>query len=635
MEKEKTDYAVLCGKKKAEKKKEPEKTTPETKGFFKEAETTAEKMQASPKKKYFVLNNLMPDNSRKRSASRVPVEKELVKGDVQLRILALGGLEEIGKNMTIIECRDEILIIDCGMGFPDNDDLGVQKIIPDMTYLEMRADRIKGLLITHGHEDHVGGTPYFRQKFPHVPIYCTRMSAEIIRHHMDETGDSKAHIKVIKSGGSPFNIGKNFKVEAIKVNHSIAGAVAYAIHTPYGTLVHTGDFKIDETPTMGRVFDFAKFKELGEKGVKLLMCDSTNAMKGGHTKSESLCRNELFELFKEHPDERLIISTFSSNMYRIQSIIDAAEANGRKICFLGRSMVGTFETCRELGYIKMHDDPVEFSNVDKFSDKEIVIITTGSQGEQMSGLYRMVNGMSGFDLGENDLIILSSHTIPGNEKTVNEIINKSMKMGAKIITDGEKEIHASGHACQEELKKMHELLKPEYFLPVHGEVQHMVTHRNLAVEWGMDKSKTIITEIGIPVEITKEGIRHGKEVVSGSVLIDNTSMTKVDEHVLRDRQVLSTEGIVVISIPINVNTKKLDGEIHIVSRGCFYMKDSALLMKNMEFIAAKAVTGRNMKKEFSWKEIREDVEDKVSKYLKSSIGKRPTVAASIVRTGKK
>lgn len=548
-----------------------------------------------------------------------------------VKIIPLGGLGEIGKNLTVLETDNDILIVDCGMGFPDESQLGVDLIIPDVTYLEKKIDKIRGILLTHGHEDHIGGIPYFLKKFPKTKIFGTRLTLGIIEHKLVEH-KIIANKQIVKSGET-YQFGTDFSVEIVKVNHSIAGAVALAITTPVGVIFHTGDFKIDLTPTQGRVIDLSKFAEYGNKGVKLLMCDSTNAEREGSTSSEKTVAKQLMEIFDANKEKRIIVATFSSNMYRIQSVINAALKNGRKICFNGRSMLRIIETSIELGYININDDDiVDIEHVNDYEDNKITIITTGSQGEPMSALYRMAyNDHKQVSLDENDLVVLSSHTIPGNEKLVNDVINRLIEKGVEIAyDDNTSNIHVSGHACRDELKIIHTLLKPEFFMPVHGEIRHLHAHKQLALSIGMNSDNILITKIGHVVELTENSLKEIGEVPSGQVMIDGSGIGDVGNIVIRDRQTLSTDGIIIAVIKMDGRTKQVVGKPDIVSRGFVFVKEADELMSKIRNITYKEAMKCYENNIYEWKDIKTNIKDGISKFVYNKTKRNPMILPIII-----
>jgi len=549
----------------------------------------------------------------------------------KVKIIPLGGLGEIGKNLTVLETENDILIVDCGMGFPDETQLGIDIIIPDVSYLDNKIDKIRGIVLTHGHEDHIGAIPYFLKRFPDTKIYGTRLTLGIIENKLHEH-KIKANKTTVKSGQT-HKMGTDFKVEFVKVNHSIAGAVALAITTPAGVIFHTGDFKIDLTPTQGDVINLSKFAEYGVKGVSLLMCDSTNVERNGSTSSEKKVADSLMQIFNSHPDKRIIVSTFSSNMYRIQSIINAALKNGRRVCFNGKSMLKIIETSIALGYIQIDEhDIVDIDDVNEYLDEEITIITTGSQGEPMSALYRMAySEHKQVSLTENDLVVLSSHTIPGNEKLVNEIINRLVDKGVEIAyDDNTSDIHVSGHACKEELKIIHSLLKPKFFMPVHGEIRHLHEHKNLAVSMGMPPENVVITKIGHVIELTEDSICEAGTVPSGDVLIDGSGIGDVGNIVIRDRQTLSTDGIIIAVIQLDKKTNSLCSKPDIVSRGFVYVKESDELITKIKQITTNSVKQCKEKGVNEWKDIKSEIKDSVAKYVYNKTKRNPMILPIII-----
>lgn len=547
-----------------------------------------------------------------------------------VKIIPLGGLGEIGKNMTVIETEEDIIIVDCGMGFPDGSQPGIDLIIPDMSYLDDKADKIRALIVTHGHEDHIGGIPYFLKKFPDVKIAATRMTLAILEHklveHKIKAKEQKVH------SGETHRYGK-FSVEFIKVNHSIAGAVALAIKTPAGVIFHTGDFKIDLTPIQGDIINLSRIAEYGQKGIKLLMCDSTNAERGGSTTSERAVAIQLKELFDKHPDNRIIAATFASNMYRMKSVARIAKEHGRKVCFNGRSMLRISESSLNLGYLELdEEDIVDISEVNDYEDSKICIITTGSQGETMSALYRMSHDEHAqVTLDSNDLVILSSHTIPGNESQVNDIINRLIDKDVSIAYDDNTEnIHVSGHACREELKMIHALLKPEFFMPVHGESRHLHAHENLAKEMGMNKDHILVTRIGHVVELTPESITDVGVVNSGEIYIDGNGVGDVGNIVIKDRKIMASDGIVIIAVKLDKRTKKIVGSPDIVSRGFVFVKESEELIDKIKSISYRKIKECEEKNIMDYKDIKSEVKEGVSKFIYNKMKRNPMVLPIII-----
>ncbi|MBS5879158.1 MAG: ribonuclease J, partial [Clostridium sp.] len=462
------------------------------------------------------------------------------KSKAKLKIIPLGGVGEIGKNMTVIEYGKDIVVVDCGLIFPDEDMPGIDLVIPDMTYLEKNAEKLRGILITHGHEDHIGAVPYALKKFQ-TPVFGTRLTMALIEHKLDEAKVRNADLRCI-APGDKVQLGC-FTVEFIKTSHSIAGAVALAIITPVGTLIHTGDFKVDYTPLDGEPIDVARFAHYGAKGVLALMSDSTNAELSGHTQSEREI-GKTFEHYFEIAKGRVIVATFASNIYRIQQIADVAIAHGRVICFQGRSMVNIAKVASELGYLNIPVEKiVEVEKLRRIDDEKVCVITTGSQGEPMSGLFRMANASHRLNIGKGDTVIISASSIPGNEIAVSRVINQLYQKGAKVVYDRMADVHVSGHARREELRLMFTLTKPKYFIPVHGEARHLYQHAELAEEMGVPADNIVVSEIGSVVELTRNDIRLNGSVPSGSVMIDGNSVGEIGDVVLRDRKLLAEEGL--------------------------------------------------------------------------------------------
>lgn len=487
----------------------------------------------------------------------------------KLKITFLGGVGEIGKNMTALEYNDEIIVIDAGLTFPGEDLPGVDIVIPDMTYLIQNKDKVKAILITHGHEDHIGAVPFLLQQIS-APVYGSRLTLALIENKMKEHPKTKFKGIAVK----PRNVLKlgSFSIEFIKVSHSIAGSLALAITTPVGTVVHTGDFKIDYEPIDGVMTDLPRLGEIGRKGVNLLLCESTNVCRKGYSMSEKSVGRTLDEIIKNHAENRIIVATFASNIHRMQQIMDIAERYKRKVAFTGRSMVNVSEVAMKVGELTFNrDNIVDIEKVDKMDDKEVLIMTTGSQGEPMSALTRMAAGeFKNLKIRENDLVILSASPIPGNEKNVYNVINALYKLGADVIYDELAEVHTSGHACQEELKLMHSLVKPKFFMPVHGEYRHMKTHKELAMSLGMDKRNIILPSLGMQVEMGQNSLKEVGYVKAGQRLVDGYGIGDMDSNVLTERKQLSEDGICVVCVSINNIAGEVVGEPFIITRGVVY-----------------------------------------------------------------
>ena len=549
----------------------------------------------------------------------------------KIRIIPLGGLNEIGKNLTVVEYADDIIVIDCGLGFPDEDMLGIDLVIPDITYLEANKDKIRGIVLTHGHEDHIGAIPYvLRQINP--PIYGTKLTLGIIEnklqeHHLPNTPNLNC-----VSAGETIRLGA-FTVEFIHVNHSIADACCLAIGTPLGTLIHTGDFKLDITPIDGDMMNITRLGELGKKGVLLLMCESTNAERPGFTPSEKEVGKSLEFIFTQNPDKRLVIATFSSNVHRVQQIIDISARHGRKVAVTGRSMLNILGAAIELGYMNVPDGVlVDINEIKRFKPEELTLITTGSQGEPMSALYRMAFAdHSQITLGHNDLVVLSSSAIPGNEKLVGRIINELSKNGVSVLHDALVPVHASGHACREELKLMQALTRPKYFMPVHGEYRHLAANRELAREMGIEDRHIFISDIGKVLEIDRKGAKFAGTVASGKVLVDGYGVGDVGNIVLRDRRHLAQDGLIVVVASVDADARLLLSGPDVVSRGFVYVRESEELMDEVRQIAAQAINRCLTKDELVDRiELKTCVKDDLSKYLYAKTKRKPMVLPVIM-----
>ncbi len=550
----------------------------------------------------------------------------------KLRVIPLGGLNEVGKNMTVLEYGNDILIVDCGIGFPDEDEMpGIDLVIPDVAYLEANRERIRGIVITHGHEDHIGAVPYILQKLD-VPIYATRLALGIIENKLQEhTLPWKADLRCVKAG-DVIRLGASFTVEFIRVNHSIADACALAINTPVGMVVHTGDFKLDLTPIDGDMMDITRFGELGREGVLLLLCESTNAERPGYTPSETKVGKSLEMIFTMHPEKRIVISTFSSNVHRVQQIINISARHGRKVAVTGRSMINIVSAAVELGYMKVPAGVlIDINDIKRYRPEELTLITTGSQGEPMSALYRMAFGdHSQVSLGFGDLVVLSASAIPGNEKLVGRIINELSKMGVQVLNDASVEVHVSGHACQEELKLMQALTRPRYFMPVHGEYKHMAANRDLAISMGMKREDIFISDIGKILEIDEKGARFGGVVPAGVVLIDGLGVGDVGNIVLRDRKHLSQDGLIVVVAAVDAASGLRVAGPDIMSRGFVYVRESEELMDEVRRIAVDAIDISLRRSGRDWYEIKNSVKDDITKFIYGRTGRKPMVLPIIM-----
>ena len=545
----------------------------------------------------------------------------------KLKIIPLGGVGEIGKNMTVIEYGSDIIIVDCGMSFPDEEMPGIDVVIPDMTYIEKNAANVRGILITHGHEDHIGAVPYALQKL-NVPVYATKLTIALIEQKLTEIKVDHADLNCV-SPGDTIRLGC-FSVEFIKTSHSIAGACALAINTPIGTLIHTGDFKVDYTPIDGEPIDIARLAYYGSRGVLALMSDSTNVENEGHTPSERGIGKTIEHCF-DKAKGRVIVATFASNIYRIQQIADVAISFGRVVCFQGRSMVKIAEIAKELGYLQLPDESVvEVGQLKKYRDDQICVITTGSQGEPMSGLFRMANSSHKVNVGKGDMVIISASSIPGNEKSVGRVINQLYQHGAKVIYERMADVHVSGHACKEELKLMLTLTKPKFFIPVHGEARHLYQHKELAEELGIPEEDIFVTEIGDVVELTRNKGRIAGSVTAGSVMVDGSGVGDIGNVVLRDRKLLSEDGIFTVVITLNKQTGALLAQPEILSRGFVYEKNSEELLKETrELVKAKAAQFEKNHRS-SWSSIKNDIRNSIKNYLYERTKRRPMVMPIII-----
>ena len=546
----------------------------------------------------------------------------------KLKIIPLGGLDEIGKNITVLEYGRDMIVVDCGVGFPDEDMYGVDLVIPDFSYLVQNAKKIRGMFITHGHEDHIGSIPYCMQQIS-CPIHGTAMTCGLIKLKLEE---HKLADKVKLITHKPGEVVKAgcFSVEFIHVNHSIADAVAFAIHTPAGTVVMTGDFKIDPTATDGMI-DLARFGQLGRDGVLALLADSTNVERQGYTPSEHLVAESLDRQFK-NCDQRIIVTTFASNMHRIAAVLATAEKYGRKVAVTGRSMENMLKVAQELGYIKVKSGTlVELGSIKSLPKNKIVIVSTGSQGENMSALYRMAfSTHKQVDIVAGDRIIISASAIPGNEKAVSKIINELYRKGADVVYEKSEGLHVSGHACQEELKIIHGLCKPKYFIPVHGEQRHLQLHGKLAKQMGMNPKNICIGEIGSVIELNKRGYKIAPSVTAGMVLVDGTGVGDVGSVVLRDRKHLAQDGMIVVCI----NLSSQDGSIltgpDIITRGFVYVKESEQLMEDLREVALEALDRCQRKRIRDWTAIKSAIKNDLSGYLYKTTKRNPMILPVIM-----
>lgn len=551
--------------------------------------------------------------------------KRTSKNAAPLRVALLGGLGEIGKNLTVIEYGDEMIVVDCGIGFPDEDMPGVDLVIPDFTYLQQNADKLKGVFITHGHEDHVGAVPYLLD-YLRVPVFATKLTIGILQGKLQEHKLDYTPELVPVEAGDTVQAG-DFSVEFIRVNHSIADACCLAVTTPAGVILHSGDFKLDMTPVDGEMMDLARLAEIGKKGVKLLMCESTNVERPGFTPSERTVGQALDTIFMQHKDKRFVVATFSSNVHRVQQIINMSARYGRKVAITGRSMETVIKAATELGYMDLPEGLlIDISEIRHYEPRQLTIVTTGSQGEPMSALYRMTFGdHSKVTLGQNDLVILSAHPIPGNEKLVDKVINELVGRGIKVWRDPTVDVHVSGHACREEIRLLHALIRPEYFMPIHGENKHLHSHKELALEMGMRPDHIFIPTLGGQIEFDRKGARPCGSVPAGQVLIDGSGVGDVGSIVLRERRALAEDGLIVVVATIDEYTMTVAAGPDIVSRGFVYVREAEDLMQELRSIAYETLgdcLGRGMTE---WTQIKGKLKDELSRAIFQKTRRKPVV----------
>lgn len=541
----------------------------------------------------------------------------------KLKIIPLGGVDGIGMNITVFEYENDIIVIDCGISFPENDMLGVDLVIPDITYLQKNSEKIRALILTHGHEDHIGAVPYFLKQI-NTDIYATRLTLGILEGKLAEHGLSKKSSLYEVKAGEKTKAGV-FTVEYINVNHSMPDAVALCITTPVGKIFYTGDFKIDFTPIGCKPIDLGRIAELGNKGIKLLMCDSTNAERPGYTPSERTIAASFDRIFY-NLDKRVVIATFSSNVHRVQQIINASIKYNRKVAITGRSMLNVVKAANKLGYIDIPDGLIiDIKEMKKYKPEQITLITTGSQGEPMSALSRMASGEHhNIKLGTNDLVILSASAIPGNEKLITNTVNELYKRGVEVINDS-KEVHVSGHACREELKIMHSLVKADYFIPIHGEYKHLARHSELAKELGMDGSKIFLPEAGKVFELNRRGIKINGSVEAGQIMVDGYGVGDVGSVVLRDRRHLAEDGIIIIVANVDTENGQLLTRPEIVSRGFVYVKQSEALMEELNKTASNIICKYLNKGVTDIGTLRNKLRDEFGSFVYSKIKRKPMV----------
>ncbi len=554
-------------------------------------------------------------------------KKQTQQQNAKVKIIPLGGLEQIGMNITAIEYEDNIIVIDCGLAFPSDDMLGIDLCIPDVTYLKQNLEKVKGFVITHGHEDHIGALPYILQQI-NVPVYGTRLTIALIENKLKEHNLLKTTKRKVVKHGQSINLGC-FRIEFVKTNHSIADASALAIFTPAGILLHTGDFKIDYTPVFGEPADLQRFAELGKKGVLALMCDSTNAMRAGFTPSEKTVGRTFDGIFSEHKNSRIIVATFASNVDRVQQIINSAYKYGRKVVVEGRSMVNVIGTASELGYIKIPEGTlIDIDHLKNYPDEKTVLITTGSQGESMAALSRMASSIHRkVSIKPGDVVIFSSNPIPGNEKAVSKVINELSIKGAEVIFQ---DAHVSGHACQEEIKLIYSLTHPKYALPVHGEYRHLMAQKGLAESVGIPKENILLMSSGDVVELSEDQCRVVDHVQAGAILVDGLGVGDVGNIVLRDRQNLAQNGIIIVVLTLEKYSNQLLAGPDIVSRGFVYVRESEDLLEEARHVVEEAVQDCLDRRVSDWGKIKNIIRDSLSDFLWRKMKRNPMILPIIM-----
>ena len=565
-----------------------------------------------------------PQKGQKKGAKK-PAGKPKSTAKPSIRVSFLGGLNEIGKNITLIECEGDMLIVDCGMAFPDGDMLGVDLVIPDFSYIEQNADKVRGIVLTHGHEDHIGGLPFLLSRV-NIPLYGTPLTLGLVGNKLREHSlFNKTKMHVVNAGET-IKLGC-MSVKFIHVNHSIPDAVAFAIKTPAGTLVHTGDFKIDCTPISGDTIDLSSFAKVGDEGVLALLAESTNAERAGYTPTEMLVSDSLNMLFSKAEKYRIIIATFASNVNRVQQIIDTAYKYGRKVAFSGRSMVNYMDVAKKLGYLDIPENTlIDLDMLDKFLPEQIVLVTTGSQGEPMSALSRMAySDHRKVMVGEGDFIIISANPIPGNEKNVSNVVDELLKKGCKVIYESMYDVHVSGHACQEELKLMHRLVRPKFFIPVHGEQKHLRKHAELAEFLGMDRKNIYIGDVGSTVELNQDYMKELAPVPAGKVFVDGLGVGDVGSIVLRDRKHLGQDGLIIIVASLDVYDGHVISGPDVVSRGFVYVRESEKLLEEVRKVALDILEDCAEKNIHEWGIIKNRIKDDVSKLISQRTRRAPMI----------
>ncbi len=575
-------------------------------------------------------NKVEVREEKKRVERKTTKKKENIFKKSKLKIIPLGGLHEVGKNITVFEYEDEIIVVDCGLSFPEDDMLGIDLVIPDITYLQRNVDKIKGLIITHGHEDHIGSVPYFLKQI-NIPVYAPKLAMGLIRNKLEEHRILRNSTLVEITQGQTINFGKNFKVEFIRSTHSIPDSVMLSITTPVGTILHTGDFKIDYTPIDGKIMDFGRIAELGNKGILALMSDSTNAERKGFTMSESSIGPVFDDLF-EGCTKRIVVATFASNVHRVQQIVSSAVKYKRKIAICGRSMINMIMTAKDLGYIDCPDDIfIDIDTMSTYNDEQLVIITTGSQGETMSALTRMAAGEHRkVKITQNDLVIISANPIPGNEKSVSKVIDDLMQIGAEVVYSALADVHVSGHACQEEQKLIFALAKPKFFIPVHGEYRQLKAHAETAQMMGVEAKNIVLMQNGRIVELDENEIKFNGSVPNGKIFVDGLGVGDVGNIVLRDRQHLSQDGLIVIVLTMDSSTGEVVAGPDVISRGFVYVRESENLMDDVKNIVRHEIFKCEDKGIKDWGTIKSTVRENLRDYIFTKTKRNPMIIPIIM-----
>ena len=606
------------------------RSTRTTKNAKEEKTEKGEKAEETTVKRERKTENRIGKRTEKREPRKSRTNNNSVFKKGKLKIIPLGGLHEVGKNITVFEYEDEIIVVDCGLSFPEDDMLGIDLVIPDITYLQKNVDKIKGLIITHGHEDHIGSVPYLLKQI-NIPVYAPRLAMGLIRNKLEEHKILRSSKLIEVMQGETITLGKNFKVEFIRSTHSIPDSVMLAIKTPVGTILHTGDFKVDYTPIDGKIMNFGRIAELGNEGILALMSDSTNAERKGFTMSESSI-GPVFDNLFDGCTKRIVVATFASNVHRVQQIVNSAVKYKRKIAVCGRSMINMINTARELGYIDCPEDLfIDIDMMSTYNDEQLVIITTGSQGETMSALTRMAAGdHRKVKITPNDLVIISANPIPGNEKLVSKVIDDLMQIGAEVVYSALADVHVSGHACQEEQKLIFALAKPKFFIPVHGEYRQLIAHAETAQSMGIPAKNIVLMENGRVVELSEDEIKLAGMVPNGRVLVDGLGVGDVGNIVLRDRQHLSQDGLIVIVLTMDSSTGEVVAGPDVISRGFVYVRESENLMDEVKSVVRHEIKKCEEKEIRDWSTIKSTVRENLRDYIFVKTKRNPMIIPIIM-----